>query len=197
MGVFPQAIVDLSGSVGAGAGDLMLRLYDEPTHRRITVSWGGSEGDGVSVPWAAIPAFEAGVGAGGASTFVSAPVDLTALSSGIALAPAMPAGFFFLPSGDNPLRVILISSGGSLTTPATIKCGNNGGGNNYGSGPMDSSTFGGASHVTGQAFGEAQPVTLADLATAITLAVTTAAVGTGGFSWIVRFALSGSLVAAF
>ena len=47
MSVDPTAVVDLSGSVGAGAGDLMLRIYDEVAYRRFTVDWGGSEGEGL------------------------------------------------------------------------------------------------------------------------------------------------------
>ena len=193
----PTTTVDLSGPVGAAAGDLMLRIYDEVAYRRVTVAWGGIEGDGLRVPWAALPAFEAGLaGVGQAQMLLSAPVDLTTTPSGIVLVPAMP-GYFFMPAAADPLRVVNISSAGTMASSPTIRAGNDGGHSNWGSGSMDAGAFvGSTARATRPALGNGAVVTMADLAAPIVLDVTGAGSGSG-FAWMVRFGIVGSLVAAF
>lgn len=118
MGIFPAATVDLSASVGAGPGDLWLRIYDEPTHRRFTVDWGGTEGPGVSVPWPAVPFFEASVGAGSPSLFLSPQIDFTAGGLSTIGPPAMP-GFWAI-----PLSMRLIAKTVTATAGPTLTVGN-------------------------------------------------------------------------
>jgi len=193
----PTTAVDLSGSVGAAPNDLMLRIYDEVSYRRITVAWGGIEGEGLRVPWAALPAFEAGLaGVGQAQMLLSAPVDLTTTPSGIVLVPAMP-GFFFMPAAADPLRVVNISSAGTLVTAPTFRAGNDGGHSNWGTGPLDAGAFvASTARATRPALAEGALVTMADMASPIVLDVLTAGVGSG-FAWTVRFGIAGCLVQAF
>jgi hypothetical protein len=195
--ITPTTAVDLSGSVGAAPNDLMLRLYDETAYRRITVAWGGIEGEGLRVPWAALPAFEAGLaGVGQAQMLLSAPVDLTTTPAGVVLVPAMP-GYFFMPATTDPLRVVNISSGGTMSVAPTIRAGNDGGHSNWGSGSLDAEAFvGSTARTTRPALGNGALVTMADLASPIVLDVTAAGSGSG-FAWSVRFGIVGSLVAAF
>jgi hypothetical protein len=194
--IYPTSSFDLSASVGAVADDLMLRTYDEVAFRRFTVAWAGIEGEGISIPWAALPTALAAMGVGGAQMFLSAPVDLTTTPSGISLVPAMP-GFFFMPTAADPLRVVNLASAGTMSAAPAIRFGNDGGHSNWGSGSMDAGAFvGSTARTTRPALGNGALVTMADLAAPIVLDVTGAGSGSG-FAWTVRFGIVGSLVAAF
>jgi hypothetical protein len=196
MSTIATETVDISASLGAAPGFFVLRAYDEPAFRRFTFATCGQEDDEIRVPWAALPAFEALVGANGAQMFLSAPVDLTSTPSGIALVPAMP-GYMLLPAAADPLRVINLSSAGTMSTLPTIRFGNNGTHDNYGSGPVDAGAFvGSTARTTRPALADGSLVTLIDLAAPIVLDVLSAGSGSG-FAWSVRFAISGAIVPAF
>ena len=127
---------------------------------------------------------------------LSAPIDLTTTPSGIVLVPAMPAGYFFMPATIDPLRVVNISSGGTMSVAPTIRAGNDGGHSNWGSGSLDAGAFvGSTARTTRPALGNGALVTMADLASPIVLDVTGAGSGSG-FAWTVRFGISGCLVRA-
>jgi|HubBroStandDraft_2_1064218.scaffolds.fasta_scaffold180845_2 hypothetical protein len=190
----PTRTIDLSAPMGAVPGFFTLDIYDDATARRFAISQGlGS----ISVPWAALPTFQAAVG--GQQLFLSAPVDLTTTPSGIALVPAL-AGYFFVPANNDPLMVVNLSSAGTLTNPPLVRYGNPSSSGNMGGGSaggdLDGGTFGQPAKTIRSSF-LAGPITLADLATPITLDVVRAATGTGGLAWSVRFAIIGSIVPAF
>jgi hypothetical protein len=193
--------VDLSGPLGAAPGFFNLNIFDDAPNtsgagaaRRFRLDIGNIVGEQLRIPMAALPAFQAAVG--GAQMFVSGSVNLTTTPSGIALVPATP-GYFFVPNGNDPLRVVNLSSAGTMSVAPTIRCGNNGTHDNYGSGAMDAGAFvGSTARVTRPAFGSGQTFTLIDLATPIAIDVTAAGSGSG-FAWSVAFALAGWIVPAF
>jgi hypothetical protein len=190
----PTRTVDLSGPLGAAPGFFMLDIFDDETARRFEISKGYGA---LSVPWAALPTFQAAVG--GQQLFLSAPVDLTTTPSGIALVPSLP-GFFFVPATQDPLLVVNLLSGGTMTGAPTIRAGNVSTHDNYASGELDVATFvvgGGAARTTRPAVGNGGLVTLADMAAPIVVDVLTPAAGTGGFGWSVRFGITGSFVPTF
>jgi hypothetical protein len=146
-----------------------------------------------------LAAFKAALGVGQAQMFLSAPVDLTETPSGVVLVPSLP-GFFFVPATQDPLLVVNLLSGGTLTGGPTVRAGNVSTHDNYASGMLDVDTFivgGGTARTTRPAVGSGGLVTLADLAVPIVIDVLEPATGTGGFAWTVRFGLSGSFVPAF
>lgn len=194
--VIPSSSFDLSAVLGAAPGFFVLHQYDSDLARRITLAIEGEENEGLRIPMAALPTALAAMGVGGAQMFLSAPVDLTTTPSGVVLVPAMP-GFFFMPAAADPLRVVNLSSAGTMSVSPTFRAGNDVGHSNWGSGSMDAGAFvGSTARTTRPALGNGALVTMADLAAPIVLDVTGAGSGSG-FAWTVCFGIVGSLVGAF
>jgi hypothetical protein len=133
-------------------------------------------------------------------TFTTAVVNLTTTSSAIQLVPAKP-GYFFIPAGPAPFSVTAIQAAGILTTAPTIRAGNVSTHDNYiASNTLDVGAFavdGGAARTTRPAIGNGNSSTLSDMASPIVVDVQTAATGSGGFAWTVRFSIAGTFVPAF
>jgi len=133
-------------------------------------------------------------------TFTTTTVDLSTTPTGIALVPTKP-GYFFVPAGQAPLSVTTVTWGGAMTNAPTIRAGNVSSHDNYvASSTLDVGAFGadgGTARTTRPAIGNGGLATLADMAAPIVLDVQTAATGSGGFAWTVRFAISGTFVPAF
>ncbi|HVT06734.1 MAG TPA: hypothetical protein VHO67_04730 [Polyangia bacterium] len=197
MNINPTRTIDLASALGSGASFFELCRYDGLNAVRFALATGGVEGEGLTVPLAALPSLAALVG--GAQTFLSAPVDLTGTPSGIQLVPSAP-GCFFLPANNDPLMIVNLSSAGAMTTTPKIRYGNPSSSGNMGGGsggaPVDVGTFGQPAKTIRSSF-VTGPATLADLSTAINVDVVQAGAGTGGFAWSVRFVLTGWIVPAF
>jgi hypothetical protein len=121
----------------------------------------------------------------------SADIDLAALGS----TPIMPSipGYVLIPSF---VRFQITAATGTAGGQPTIKIGNNGNHDNYSSASNAGFTL--AKHVSGKNTQISTTIAVVDpmldLSTPISVQVTIAATGTGGFSWRVRPTIAGVLI---
>jgi hypothetical protein len=65
MGINPSSVTDLSSAMGTAAGTYQLRVYTTVRGWRVTISFCGTEGDGIEIPTAALATVQAAIAAVG------------------------------------------------------------------------------------------------------------------------------------